>query len=155
MAQDPQQTGKEILQSLTTEASPQTQYKRKELQDFAFEQIERVRENVEAQSGDPESFIIKKVVVGEELAEIGTSSLEIDVGEKPIQKVAEVPIGMKSDGNGVYCQILVSRKPRILILHYKYQANEETGKGTVEAEAPVFGDEEAEIEHFLTNMDDE
>lgn len=155
MAQDPQQTGTEILRSLTVEdASPHTQYKRKQLQDFASDQIQKVRDRVKAKSGDPESFIIKKVVVGEDLAEIGTSELDIDVGEKPIQKVAQVPIGMKPDGNGVYCQILVSRKPRILILHYKYQADDETGKGTVEAEAPVFGDEEAEIEHFLTNMDE-
>jgi hypothetical protein len=150
---DSTERGAEIIRSLAGGSSPSSSYKQDKLREFSGRQIEKVQEEVEEKTGDPEAYIVKKIVLGQELAKIASSALELEVEDSPTQKVADVPVGMTPDGSGVYCQVLVSRKPRILILHYEYQGEHSTGSGSVEAEVPVFGDEEAEIEHFLTNMD--
>ena len=140
----------DILNAIGGSDSEKTDFLKHELGRWFKRQIQKVRDATEEKTGDPEAYQIHRVVIGQELAGIITS-VEPDFDGGVVAPLADIPIGFSNNGP-IECQVLVSKKDRVLVLHYKYRSENNSGRGSIESTAPDLMDDETELEFYLENQ---
>lgn len=130
---------------------------------------EKLQDQVEELTGDREKYITERIVVGWVIACFLSPQLRLRLDEferSPITKVADIPtaaryntsyndgptVDMEDEKEIIYTQLLVSRNPLVLVMHYTTPAGRQTVEYPVDPSLFVYTEDDEETDALLNSI---